>query len=118
MRTAALAAGLGDAEMAQVEAMRAAAEHIRLAEETVARSEQVLEGDLDADARSTNLAEIFDARLGDAIKKMPEKTDRLADGRDYLALRIAEPCADGLSRWQTLTSPPRLQQSWQALRGN
>ncbi len=96
LRSAAEAAGLSDAEMAQVDAMLAAAEHIRLAETTVARAAQVLETDLDADARRTDLAEIFDARLGAAIRALPGLTDRLAVGRDYLALRYAAPSTQAL----------------------
>ncbi|MBN9888973.1 alpha/beta hydrolase [Salipiger abyssi] len=96
VRTAALAAGLADAEMAQVDAMLAAAEHIRLAEGTVTRSAQLLETDLDADTRGTDVAQVFDARLAAAIKDLPELTDRLDAGRDYLALRFEEPSADAL----------------------
>ncbi len=97
VRAAALAAGLDDAEMAQIDAMLAAAEHIRLAEDTVARAAEVLESDLDADARNTDLASIFDTQLASAIRAIPDATDRLSAGRDYLALRFAQPSTDALA---------------------
>ena len=92
-RAAALAAGLSNAEMARVEAMLSAAEHIEIAESTVDRAAQELEGSLDADARDTTLAEIFDDRLAAAIRAMPDQAARLAVGRDYLDLRFEEPLA-------------------------
>ena len=95
-RAAALAAGLTEAEMAQVEAMLSAAGHIEIAEKTVERAAQVLEGNLDDDARGTDLAEIFDDRLAAAIRAMPDSADRLAVGRDYLDLRFQEPSATRL----------------------
>ena len=95
-RAAALAAGLTDAEMAQVEAMLSAAAHIEIAEDTVDRAAQELEGNLDADARDTALSEIFDDRLATAIRAMPDQTARLAVGRDYLDLRFVEPSATQL----------------------
>ncbi|EAQ03487.1 hypothetical protein OB2597_02667 [Pseudooceanicola batsensis HTCC2597] len=97
VRSAALAAGLSDAEMAQVDAMLAAAEHIRIAEDTVTRAAQLLESDLDADARNTGLAEVFDAKLAAAIEALPEPADRIAAVRAYLDLRFAEPSADRLA---------------------
>ena len=90
-RAAALAARLSNAEMAQVEAMLSAAAHIEIAEDTVARAAQELENNLDADARNTTLAEIFDDRLAVAIRAMPDQAARLAVGRDYLDLRFQEP---------------------------
>lgn len=96
LRAAALARGLGEAEMAQVDAMLAAAEHIRIAEDTVNRAARLLESDLDRQARGTELAEIFDDRLAAAIRAMPDAAARLAVGRDYLDLRFAEPSVDGL----------------------
>jgi len=92
-RAAALAAGLSNAEMARVEAMLSAAAHIEIAESTVDRAAQELEGSLDADARDTTLAEIFDDRLAAAIRAMPDQAARLAVGRDYLDLRFEEPSA-------------------------
>ena len=92
-RAAALAAGFSNAEMARVEAMLSAAEHIEIAESTVDRAAQELEGSLDADARDTTLAEIFDDRLAAAIRAMPDQAARLAVGRDYLDLRFEEPLA-------------------------
>ncbi|MBN9675431.1 alpha/beta hydrolase [Salipiger bermudensis] len=92
-RAAALAAGLSNAEMARVEAMLSAAAHIEIAESTVDRAAQELEGSLDADARDTTLAEIFDDRLAAAIRAMPDQAARLAVGRDYLDLRFEEPLA-------------------------
>ena len=96
VRAAALAAGLSGAELAQVEAMLAAAEHIRIANGTVERSAQVLEAERDADARNTDLAEVFDNRLAEAIRAIPKAEDRLAVSRDYLALRFETPSADRL----------------------
>lgn len=95
-RAAALAAGLTEAEMAHVEAMLSAARHIEIAEEAVERAAQLLEGNLDDDARGTDLAEIFDDRLATAIRAMPDTAARLAVGRDYLALRFEEPSAIAL----------------------
>lgn len=92
-RAAALSAGLSDAELAQVEAMLAAAGHIEIAEQTVERAAQELEAELDADARSTDLAEIFDDRLAAAIRAIPDPAARRAVGRDYLALRFEAPSA-------------------------
>lgn len=95
-RAAALAAGLTEGEMAQVEAMLSAASHMEIAEETVKRAAQLLEGNLDDDARGTDLAEIFDDRLAAAIRAMPDSAARLAVGRDYLDLRFEEPSASRL----------------------
>ncbi|ETA53811.1 alpha/beta hydrolase [Ponticoccus alexandrii] len=92
-RAAALAAGLSNAEMAQVEVMLSAAAHIEIAEDTVDRAARQLEGNLDAGARDTNLAELFDDRLAAAIRAMPDQAARLAVGRDYLDLRFEEPSA-------------------------
>ncbi|MGB2200492.1 MAG: alpha/beta fold hydrolase [Pseudooceanicola atlanticus] len=96
VRAAALAAGLSEAEMAQVDVMLSAAAHIALADETVERAAQLLEGDLDADARGADLAEIFDDRLATAIRAMPDPAARLAVGRDYLDLRFRDPSATRL----------------------
>ncbi|MGR3313977.1 alpha/beta hydrolase [Roseovarius indicus] len=95
-RAAALAAGLTEAEMAHVEAMLSAASHMEVAEATVERAAQQLEGNLDDDARGTDLAEIFDNRLAAAIRAMPNPAERLAVGSDYLALRFDEPSAHRL----------------------
>jgi len=92
-RAAAQAAKLSEAEMAQVEAMLSAAAHMKIAEETVARAAALLEGDLDEDARSADLAGIFDDRLAAAIRAIPDPSARLAVGRDYLDLRFKEPSA-------------------------
>ncbi|MFC6760774.1 alpha/beta hydrolase [Sulfitobacter porphyrae] len=96
LRAAALARGLNGTEMAQVNAMLEAAEHIRIAQGTVERAARLLEGDLDQEARGTDLAEIFDNRLAAAIKAIPDDAARLAVGRDYLDLRFADPSVDGL----------------------
>jgi len=95
-RAAALAAGLTEAEMAQVEAMLSAAGHMEIAEATVERAAGLLEGDLDDEARGTDLAELFDDRLAAAIRAMPDPAARLAVGRDYLGLRFEEPSASRL----------------------
>ncbi len=95
-RAAALAAGLTESEMAQVEAMLSAASHIEIAEQTVERAARLLERNLDDDARSTDLAEIFDDRLAAAIRAMPDPAARLAVGRDYLDLRFEDPSATRL----------------------
>ncbi len=106
VRAAAQAAGLGAAELAQVDAMLAAAEHIRIAEETVTRAARVLETDLDADARGTGLAEVFDDRLAEAIRAIVDTEARLAVGRDYLALRFADPSVDLLVALAETHLPP------------
>ena len=95
-RAAALAAGLTEAEMAQVDMMLSAAEHMKIAGETVDRAAHLLEGNLDDDARGGDLAEIFDDRLAAAIRAMPDQAARLVVGRDYLDLRFEEPSATKL----------------------
>ncbi|QQA41287.1 alpha/beta fold hydrolase [Pelagovum pacificum] len=97
VRAQAAAAGLGQAEMAQVEAMLSAAEHVRLASETVTAAAQALEAERDSDAINAGLAEIFDDRLAAAITAMPDATDRIAAGRDYLDLRFVEPSVPALT---------------------
>jgi pimeloyl-ACP methyl ester carboxylesterase len=84
VRAAALAQGLTEAEMAQV------------ADASVERAARALERARDEDGRSDDLAEVFDARLAQAIQSLSERDDRLAFGRDYLDLRFAEPSTDAL----------------------
>ncbi|KEP68854.1 alpha/beta hydrolase [Thioclava dalianensis] len=95
-RAAAQAAGLSASEMVLVDAMLAAADHMRIAESTVENAAQALEADLDAEARGTDLAEIFDDRLADAIRALDDPDERLAAGRDYLDLRFVKPSVDPL----------------------
>jgi len=95
-RAAAQAAGLNADEMALVDAMLAASEHMRIATGTVESAAQALETDLDSDTRATDLAEIFDDKLAQAIKALDDREARLAAGRDYLDLRFIEPSVDPL----------------------
>lgn len=96
VRSAALANGLSDAEMAQVEAMLAAAEHIRIANDTITVAARALEAERDAVAADVDLAVLFDERLAAAIRAMPEAPDRIAAGRDYLNLRFSDPSTAAL----------------------
>ncbi|QRF69274.1 hypothetical protein [Ponticoccus alexandrii] len=68
------AAGLSEAKLAQVEAMLSAATHMKNAEETVVRVAGRLEGDLGDDARRADLVGIFDNRVADAIRAIPEQS--------------------------------------------
>lgn len=95
VRARALAAGLSQAEMAQVDAMLAAAEHIRIAEETVTTAAQALEAGRTADATGQDLAELVDREMGKAMAALPDDA-RIAAWRDYLGLRYAEPSREAL----------------------
>ncbi len=95
-RAAAQAAGLSADEMVLVDAMLAASEHMRIATETVESAARALETDLDADTRATDLAEIFDDKLAQAIQALDDREARLAAGRDYLDLRFVAPSVDRL----------------------
>lgn len=99
IRAGALAAGLDDTEMALVDAMLAAAEHIRLAEDTGASAARELEAGRDADARGTSIADIFDNELGAAITSLPTAEAQYAAYRDYLNLRFEKPSQERLTEF-------------------
>ncbi|QQA41288.1 alpha/beta fold hydrolase [Pelagovum pacificum] len=94
IRSSAAAAGLSAAEMAQVDAMLAAAEHINLAEDTVETAARALESARDGDSRGADLAEIFDDRLGAAVAALDTQEARIEAGQAYLNLRFEEPSTD------------------------
>lgn len=96
VRLAALSAGLSEAEMVQVDAMLAAAEHIKIANETVERAAHLLEADLDQDAVGVSLADVFDSRLANAIRHIEDDAARFSAVRGYLDLRFQEPSLDPL----------------------
>ena len=96
VRAAARAKGLNASDMALVDAMLAAAEHMRVADGTVESAAQALEAGLDSETRNMDLAEIFDDQLAQAIQSLEDADARVAAGRDYLELRFEDPSVDAL----------------------
>jgi len=85
------ASGIGGNELALVKGIAMSSQVIDLNQQQVQTSIIQLESDLALAASGLDVAELFDDLLGEAIKGLATREERLEAGRDYLNLRFEHP---------------------------